>query len=212
MKLLTIVVPSYNAQDYLHRCLDSLIAGGPDIEVIIVDDGSTDNTAAIARAYIDAWPAIFQLEQKENGGHGSAVNRGLDRAAGRYFKVVDSDDWVDGDAFRQVLDCLRKQEASGFDLDALVVNYVYEYFYKGTQRVVNYSNAFKHDQDFGWERLRRLTLTQLLGMHSLIHRTDLLRSCGVCLPDHTFYVDSLLVYKPMPYIRRIHYLNVDFYR
>ncbi|MEA4888466.1 MAG: glycosyltransferase [Clostridiaceae bacterium] len=212
MKLLSIAVPSYNSQDYLRRCLDSLVVGGEDVEIIVIDDGSKDHTADIAREYVARYPGIVRLEQKENGGHGSAVNRGLDVATGIYYKVVDSDDWLDYDAYMRVLDCLLKEEATGVSLDLLIVNYVYEYFYNGTRNIVNYSNVFPQNCRFGWEYLRKMRISQLLLMHSLIYRTELLHDCGVRLPEHTFYVDNIIAYQPLPFAKQIMYVDADFYR
>ena len=94
MKLLTFTVPCYNSQDYMRRCVDSLLIGGEDVEIIIVDDGSSDDTGAIADAYAEKYPSIVRAIHQENGGHGAGLNAGLNHATGLYFKVVDSDDWV----------------------------------------------------------------------------------------------------------------------
>lgn len=108
MKLLSIAIPSYNSQDYMEHCIESLLAGGEDVEIIIVDDGSVDRTAEIADRYASQYPTIVKAVHQENGGHGEAVNAGIRNASGLYFKVVDSDDWVDGEAYRKILDVLRE--------------------------------------------------------------------------------------------------------
>ncbi len=102
-KYLSFVVPCYNSQAYMRKCVDSLLAGGDDVEIIIVNDGSTDDTGKIAREYAEQFPGIVRAVQKENGGHGSGVNAGLALARGIYFKVVDSDDWLDEDAYMELL-------------------------------------------------------------------------------------------------------------
>ena len=94
MKLLTIAIPCYNSQDYMRKCVDSLLIGGDDVEILIINDGSQDRTAEIANEYEKNYPGIIRAIHKENGGHGSAVNAGMREARGLYFKVVDSDDWV----------------------------------------------------------------------------------------------------------------------
>jgi Glycosyltransferases involved in cell wall biogenesis len=208
IKLLSIAVPSYNSQDYLGRCLDTLVQGGEEVEVIVVDDGSTDHTADIAREYCRKYPQIVRLEQKENGGHGSAVNLGLAAATGKYFKVVDSDDWLNIPAYRKALSILRSQSA----LDLLVANYVYEYFYNGKRHVVRFRNVFPKDRIIGWENMQRTRISQLMIMHALIYRTELLRECGLKLPEHTFYVDNLVAYIPLPYVKTIYYADCDLYR
>lgn len=103
MKHLTITVPCFNSEDYLERCLDSLVIGGENVEIIIVNDGSTDRTGEIAEQYARQFPKIVTVVHKENGGHGSGVNAGLALATGMYFKVVDSDDWLEADAYRALL-------------------------------------------------------------------------------------------------------------
>lgn len=209
MKLLSIAVPSYNSEDYLERCLDTLVVGGPDIEIIVVDDGSTDNTAEIAYKYQKKYPELIRVERKKNGGHGSAVNRGLAVANGVFFKVVDSDDWVDNTAFLAVMDRLRTCHD---ELDLLITNYVYEYFYNGTRHTVQYRNVFPQDKFIDWSHTNKFKVSQLLLMHSMIYRTELLRKCGLRLPEHTFYVDNVVAYQPLPHVKKMMYLDVDFYR
>ena len=101
MKLITFAIPSYNSEKYLCHAVDTILTGGEEVEIIIVNDGSTDATAAIADSYARQYPTIVRAIHKENGGHGSGVNRGLQEATGLYFKVVDSDDWVDEEALAE---------------------------------------------------------------------------------------------------------------
>ena len=212
MKILSIAVPSYNSQDYLHKCLDSLVLGGPEVEVIVVDDGSTDRTAEIAREYIECYPDIIRLEQKPNGGHGSAVNRGLEVATGRYFKVCDSDDWFQPEAYSKLLEVLREQPDDDSALDLIIANYVYEYTYNNTTNVVSYRNVFPVNRRFTWSDMRFFRVSQFLLMHSMVYRADRLRLCGLKLPEHTFYVDNIVAYQPLPLVRSILYLDIDLYR
>lgn len=201
-KLLTIVVPSYNSKDYLNHCLDTLVDVGPELEVIVVDDGSNDNTADIARDYCRRYPDIVRLEQKANGGHGSAINRGLEVATGTYFKCVDSDDWIDIDAMKKVLTAMRESAP-----DMIVANYVYDYSYNSTVKVIRYRNAFSKGMDISWANMRRFRPDQLMLMHALYHRTALLRQCGVKLPEHTFYVDNIIAYQPLPFVKSLVYID-----
>lgn len=98
MKLLSVAIPCYNSQDYMRYCIESLLPG-EDVELLIVNDGSSDRTAMIADEYARRYPTIVKAIHQENGGHGEAVNAGLRNATGLYFKVVDSDDWVDVRAY-----------------------------------------------------------------------------------------------------------------
>ena len=108
MKLLTFTIPCYNSQDYMRHCIESILPGGEDVEILIVDDGSKDDTAAIADEYAEKYPTIVKAIHQENGGHGEAVNAGIRNATGLYFKVVDSDDWVDAEAYQKILAFLKE--------------------------------------------------------------------------------------------------------
>ena len=103
MKYITFAVPCYNSESYMRRCIDSLLPGGRDVEIILINDGSTDGTAAIADEYQILYPDIVRVVHKANGGHGSGVNKGLELAKGLYYKVVDSDDWLDEQAYQKLL-------------------------------------------------------------------------------------------------------------
>lgn len=126
MKLLTITVPCYNSESYMKNCVESLLKGGEDVEIIIVNDGSKDSTAQIADEFVKQYPTIVKAVHKENGGHGSAVNAGLDHATGLFFKVVDSDDWVKESAYKEILETLRELAGGEKSLDMLISNFVYE--------------------------------------------------------------------------------------
>ena len=126
MKLLSIAIPCYNSQDYMESCIESLLVGGEEVEILIVDDGSSDRTAEIADDYARKYPTIVKAIHQENGGHGQAVNTGLKNATGVFFKVVDSDDWVNEEAYQKVLETLRKFVYGQETIDMLVTNFVYE--------------------------------------------------------------------------------------
>lgn len=212
MKLLSIAIPCYNSQDYMERCIKSLLPGGEDVEIIIVDDGSRDMTPEIADAYEKKYPTIVKAVHQENGGHGEAVNAGLRSANGLYFKVVDSDDWVDAAAYAKILDTLRDIAGSDHTLDMLISNFVYEKEGVKHKKVMKYTSALVQDRIFTWSDVGHIRKGQYLLMHSVIYRTRLLRECGLELPKHTFYVDNLYVYIPLVQVKTMYYLNVDFYR
>lgn len=217
MKYITFTVPCYNSQDYMRRCIDSLLPGGEDVEIIIVDDGSTDDTGEIADYYEEHYPDIVRVVHKENGGHGSGVNAGLERASGVYFKVVDSDDWLEEGAYARLLSrikgfCVRKEShLIGEIPDLFVCNYVYDHLDEGTSRVMQYSNVFPIEQMCDWNDIGRFRASQYLIMHALVFRTQLLRQVGVVLPEHTFYVDNIFAYQPLPAVDHIYYMNIDLY-
>ena len=212
MKLITFTVPCYNSETYMRNCVESLLPGGEDIEIIIVDDGSTDGTAAIADEYASKYPTIIKAVHQENGGHGEAVNTGLANATGLFFKVVDSDDWVNDEAYKKVLSVLDEAARGPRTLDMLVCNYVYEKQGAKRKRVMRYGHALPENQYFTWDDVKKMGPSHMLIMHALIYRTQLLRECGLVLPKHTFYVDNLVAFVPFPYVKNMYYLDVNFYR
>ena len=211
MKLLTFAIPSYNSQDYMEHCIESLLPGGEDVEILIVDDGSKDSTAEIADSYEKKYPGIVRAIHQENGGHGEAVNAGIRNATGLFFKVVDSDDWVDYEAYMKVLAKLRELAGGDTVLDMFIANYVYEKEGAKHKKVMRYS-TLPQDKVFTWNEAGRFHKGQYILMHSVIYRTQLLRECGLELPKHTCYVDNIYVYKPLPSVKHMYYMDVDFYR
>lgn len=213
MKLLSIAIPCYNSEAYMRNCIETLLPGGEDVEIIIVDDGSAkDRTAEIADEYAAKYPSIIKAVHQENGGHGEAVNTGLKNASGLYFKVVDSDDWVDAESYRTVLDKLAELIKDGNAVDMMICNYVYEKQGAKHKKTVHYTNVFPEDEIFTWRNVKHFRLGQYILMHSVIYRTQMLKKCGLELPKHTFYVDNIFVYYPLPFVKTMYYLNVDLYR
>ena len=213
MKLLSIAIPCYNSEKYMRKCIDSLLIGGEDVEILIIDDGSTkDRTAEIADEYEAQFPTIVRAIHKENGGHGSAVNTGIANATGLYFKVVDSDDWVKQDAYFKILDTLRELAGGGQALDMLISNYVYEKEGERRKKVIQYRHILPVEKMFTWTDCHHFLKGHYILMHSVIFRTRLLQECGLKLPEHTFYVDNLYVFEPLPYVKNMYYLDVNFYR
>ena len=212
MKLLSIAIPCYNSAAYMDNCIKSLLPGGDEVEILIVNDGSTkDNTAEIADRYEKEYPGICRAIHQENGGHGEAVNAGLRNATGVFFKVVDSDDWVDPEAYMAILEKLREYDSDDNCLDMLLSNYVYEKEGAKHKQVMRQSGVPK-DREFTWNDKLRFFKGQYILMHSVIYRTAMLRECGLELPKHTFYVDNIYVFNPLPVVDKMYYLDVDFYR
>ena len=195
----------------MEHCILSLLPGGDDVEILIVDDGSKDRTAEIADEYERKYPGIVRAIHQENGGHGEAVNAGIRNATGLFFKVVDSDDWVDYEAYMKILKKLRELAGGDTVLDMFIANYVYEKEGVRHKKIMRYS-SLPQDKIFTWNEAGRFHKGQYILMHSVIYRTQLLRECGLELPKHTFYVDNIYVYKPLPSVKHMYYMDVDFYR
>ena len=149
-ELISVIVPVYNVERYLRRCVDSILHQTyQDLEVLLVDDGSTkDDTPAICDEYAAKYPTIVKAVHQENGGHGEGVNQGIRNATGLYYKVVDSDDWLDTDALKKVLERLTTLVARGTAPDLMICNYVYEHVEDGTSHTVRYTNVFPQNRLF----------------------------------------------------------------
>ena len=199
MKLITFTVPCYNSAAYMDHCIETLLTAGEDAEIILVDDGSKDDTGKIADAYAEKYPTIVRVIHQENGGHGEGVNQGIRNATGVYFKVVDSDDWLDTDALQQVLAELRAHLNDEQPLDLMMANYVYEHVADNTRNIVDYKGILPEGRVFTLERDRQVPAEQ---KHPDAQRSSTAprccAACGMELPKHTFYVDNIFVYQPLP--------------
>ncbi len=212
MKLLSVAIPCYNSEAYMRHAVETLLVGGEEVEILIVDDGSKDATYEIGKELEEQYPAIVRVIHQENGGHGSAVNTGLREATGIYFKVVDSDDWVKEEGLLQVLELLKGMVKDGVNLDMLICNYVYEKVGEKRKKVIHYRTTLPQNQIFTWDDVSHFKLGKYILMHSVIYRTKLLRDCGLKLPEHTFYVDNIYVYQPLPYVKTMYYMDLNLYR
>ena len=210
-KYISFTVPCYNSQDYMRNCIDKLVAVGDDIEVIIVNDGSTDDTGKIADEYQKKYPTIVKTIQKENGGHGSGVMAGIRNASGIYFKVVDSDDWVETQDVLTLLKLIKQHLAEQKNVDLYVTNYVYEHAKDNSKYVMHYRKLLPLDTLFTWSEMKHIRLETVFLMHSLMYRLDVLKESNMELPNHTFYVDDIYAYIPLPYVKNIFYHDLDLY-
>lgn len=211
MKTISFAVPCFNSAEYMDHCIQSLVNCGEDIEILIVDDGSTDETLEKAKEWEREYPSIVYAIHKENGGHGSAVNTGLEHATGLYFKVVDSDDWLDKYAMQEIMEYLRSQLHSDDPTDMVVANYVYEKVFEDKSSTMRYKHVFPVNERFTWEEAGTFAPSRYLLMHSVIYRTQMLKDMGLMLPEHCFYVDNIFVYEPLPHVKSIYYMDVDMY-
>lgn len=210
MKLISFAVPCYNSEAYMRNCIESLLKAGEDAEILIVNDGSTkDNTAAIADEYQAKYPTICRAIHQQNKGHGGACNAGIEHASAEYFKVVDSDDWLDEAALKEYMILLKKLRGQ---VDLLVTNYVYEKQGRKNKMVMRFHDICPKDKLFGWEEIRTFRVGEVLTMHTMTYRTQVLRDSGVVLPEHTFYVDNIYAYLPLPFVKTLYYADLDLYR
>ncbi len=210
MKLLTVAIPCYNSQDYMAKCIDSLLTGGDRVEIIVIDDGSKDDTGRIADDYERRFPGIVRAIHQENGGHGEGINQGLRNATGLYYKTVDSDDVVSED-FPKFLDKLEEIEKAG-GVDLFLTNYYYVHDDGIGDRSVNFSNALPEGRIFTWAETKPFHVDQILMIHTVTFRTELLRKTGLEMPKHLFYEDNYFVFGNLRFVEKMYYMNCDLYR
>lgn len=207
MKLISFVVCCYNSQEYMRDAVDSLLKGGEEVEIIIVDDGSKDDTPKIADEYGEKYPSIVKVVHQPNGGHGAGVMAGVRLATGTYFKIVDSDDWVDDEGYQEVLNTVRKLDGKA---DLIVTDFQYYHGKKPVQQN-RYDKKFPQNRIFKWKEAKKLSLTENMLIQSLMYRTDILKTDGLDLPNKVFYEDTLYIYHNLFYVDNIYYLHKNFY-
>ena len=207
MKYISFVVPCYNSEEYMEKCIDSLLIGKDDVEIIIIDDGSKDNTGKIADKYQKKYPKIVKVIHQENGGHGEGINAGLKHATGKYFKVVDSDDWLDEEAYKKLL-----KEIKHIDTDLVVCNYVYTYTDGRSDHTISFANVYEEGKVLTWDDIHKFKVTQYPSLHSMMYKKSVLDKSNIDLPKHVFYEDNLFIYLPLINTKTILYLDLDLYR
>ncbi|MCI8511261.1 MAG: glycosyltransferase family 2 protein [Lachnospiraceae bacterium] len=214
-KILSVVVPMYQAEAYIARCLDSFLIPEPEIlcrvEILVIDDGGTDGAAAIAETYAERYPDTYRVFHKENGGHGSGINFGIEHAAGTYFKVVDADDWVDTEAFGRLVKELEKLTGGKPDADVVYTGFFWVLEGNGREKAesrepfrgVVYQKTYSFDAVA--DRL-------YMKIHHMTIRTEILKGHAVWLDEHCYYVDMEFITFPIPYVNTICFLDESVYR
>lgn len=216
-KILTIVVPTYNAENYLRDNLKSFeLKDVLDfIEVLIINDGSTDGSLKIAEEFVGRYPNTYRVITKENGGHGSGINCGIKNAQGTYYKVVDADDWVEADAFVSLVNYLKESKSdivySGFF-------WVYdrgEMSISDFEKKVEFAKPFDsviYQKEYKFDDIAEDNL--YIKMHNMTIKTSILRDHNISIDEHCYYVDAEYIIYPIPYVETISFIEdyVYFYR
>lgn len=204
MKTLTISVAAYNVESTLEKTLSSF--NDPsiynDLEVLIIDDGSKDNTRKVAKKYEKIAPQTFKYIAKENGGHGSTINKGIELATGKYFKVVDGDDWVSTENLVTFIKNLKEQDS---DLVLTDFTEVYPNNFKN----INLISNVEPKKEYSWKDnidIKRVVL------HTLTVKTNLLKENNVHITENCFYVDVEFVIWAAYVSRTITYFNLYLYK
>ncbi|WP_125590191.1 glycosyltransferase family 2 protein [Companilactobacillus jidongensis] len=205
-KLLSIVVPSYNAEKFLDNVLGHLVKCKMlnRLDILIVDDGSTDKTADIGNDYATKYPDSIRLISKENGGYGSTVNAGIINAHGRYFKVVDADDWLDPKNLDRFIGLLKRT-----DVDLILTP-----FWAFNDKSKHKHVAAIRPDDIKWGQkyyLKEQGIDPVPSMHTYTLRTKLLQENSIRLDEHAFYVDIEYILFPIPYVKTFEFINMPLY-
>jgi glycosyltransferase involved in cell wall biosynthesis len=204
MKILTVSIAAYNIQKYIEECLNSFISEKlyETLEVLIINDGSTDKTAQIAQRYADKYPDIFKLINKENGGHGSTINTAVKLASGKYFKPVDGDDWIDTKNLVYIIKQLQETDAD------MVITDFYEYYSNSGEKKIFSCSSIQHEilSDF-----HKYFTNTMIYYHNITYKTSLLRNNNIHFSEKIFYDDTEFVLFPMPYINTFYYIPLALY-
>lgn len=199
-KTLSISVAAYNIEQFIRQCLDSFVESGviSDIEVIVTDDGSKDKTPDIVGEYVALYPESIKLIKQKNAGPGSTVNSGIANATGKYFRMVDGDDWVNGQDFKKLVDRLKNT-----DSDAVVCNYVTVDNQTGMQTrfCVDLEDSLEYGVEDAADKLS-------ISMHNIIFKTEIAKKIELF---NCFYTDAQYLLFPFKYVKTVTYFNLDIY-
>lgn len=205
-KILSIIIPTYNMEKYLRKCLDSLIVSDENmlrLEVLVVNDGSKDSSSQIAHKYEAKYPQTFRVIDKENGNYGSCVNRGLKEAKGKYIKLLDSDDSFVNDTFERFVVFL-----TSFDAD-LVIN-EYCIVDENGRIIETYSFKMPIGQSFTVSEMPN-SVARWLWHHGMTYRTQILRDMNYHQTEGISYTDDEWIFKPMNIVKSVRYFPENLY-
>ena len=212
MKYISFIIPCFNSGKYMSKCINSILSLGDDVEILIIDDGSTDKvTLKIAKEYQKKYPKICKAIHKENGGHGDALNVGIKNATGLFIKVVDSDDWIGKSEGKKLLETIIKHENLGSNVDLFVTDFIYDKVGSLHKKKMSYFFSLPRNKVITWDKIRFFPPGTYMLMHSLCYRTSVLKKSKLHLPKKTFYVDNIYAYKPLLFVKKLYYLNVNLY-
>lgn len=206
-KILSIVVPAYNVEAYLEKCLESFAEASvmSKIEVLIVNDGSKDGTSDIAKKYCEKYPDTYKLYNKVNGGHGSTINYGIQYATGKYFKVIDGDDWINREKLPEYIEMLGRA-----DTDAVASNYlcIRDETYEVLQEKKCTSNVAHFGKTLSFANGE---VQEVIKMHALTIKTEILQNNNIAIDEKMYYVDAEYITFPIPYVDTVYYYDEFIY-
>ena len=206
-KTLSISIAAYNVEEFLKNTLDSLVAPEimDDIEVLIIDDGSKDNTAAIGKEFVDKYPNSFKVISKPNGGYGSTINAAIDAATGQYFKTLDGDDWYDTENLVRFVKDLKNMSA-----DLILTPFTMVYEGTGENQVISMERKYQ-EKNITFEQLPE-ALYSKIKMHSVTYKTSILKENNIRIGEHCFYTDIEYISFPIVYVNDVNFLDYSIYQ
>lgn len=204
-KILSIIVPTYNIEQYIKKCIESFKKINEkyysEFEVIVVNDGSTDNSVQLVESLMVDTALDLRIISKENGGHGSTINVGITESKGKYFKVIDGDDWIDVSSFETLLEKLKT-----IDIDMVISNYTEQHVYNNSKKTIDFIERIVPNIVIEGLPDRRIP------MHALTYRTSILKGNNIKISEKTFYVDMEYTLLPLKYVNNYIYYNLDVYQ
>ena len=202
-KILTISIAAFNVEPFIRQTLNSLVVRDilDEVEVLINDDGGSDSSLDIAKEYQEKYPDTFKAIHKENGGYGSVFNYNIKIAKGKYFKLLDGDDWFNSDGLLKLVVLLKNNDAD-------VIFTQYNYATNNEMKL-----AIKYDDDIVDKVLSVEDFKFNAGtpMHALTYKTDVLRESGMSLKEHILYTDNTYAAKPFLRVNTILFSNTLVY-
>lgn len=206
-KTLSISIAAYNVEEFLKNTLDSLVAPEilDDIEVLIIDDGSKDNTAAIGKEFEEKYPNSFKVISKPNGGYGSTINAAIDVATGQYFKTLDGDDWYDTENLVRFVKDLKNMSA-----DLILTPFTMVYEGTGEKQVISMEHNYQ-EKNIIFEKLPE-ALYSKIKMHSVTYKTSILKENNIRIGEHCFYTDMEYISFPIVYVNDVNFLDYSIYQ
>lgn len=208
-KLLTVSIAAYNAEDTIKECLNSFLTCKHlmDLEILVINDGSSDSTADIVSAYEKQYPQSIRLINKENGGHGSTLNKSLELASGKFYKAVDGDDWVDAVELDKLCDCLEMTDAD------LVID-DYRRVYPDHAEIISAREGYALNKVYNFDELfsDKNYGKHLFVLSNSTIRTDRLRHVGMKIQEHCFYADTELYFYIGLAVRSVQFLDACVYQ
>ncbi len=206
-KVITFSVNAYNVENTLEQLLESLVAD-PSIfdfmEVLIINDGSTDGTEIIGFNYSEKYPEVIKIINKQNGGLGSAINRGIQEAKGKYFKPVDGDDWINSEDLKRIINYMEKAES-----DMILCDYKCCYEDNRKEKIVHEFTGLENGKNYQLDEM--LEVVNYMGYHAIFYKTSVLQGNNIKLDEHAFYVDTELDLYPIPFVKTVSYIDCCIY-